>query len=198
MLGCSPREGGRRRCVGLMGGNPGAVCRWFCCGASLSAEALAYRSPTISGESLFASFGFASFGSASFGAGLPSEVAAAGSMFGVGASGRDSSVVRGRSGGFPEKGNRSIGSGRSFGAARFRVGGGADVCGSVSGSVFASRLSCALQASEVRPTTRAAIWATIGGKRRGRVPIGLRAVSRMLVLLRIRTKMRDARSRLAH
>ena len=189
MLGCSPREGGRRRCVGLMGGNPGAVCRWFCCGASLSAEALAYRLPTISSESLFTSFG-----SASFGAGLPSEFAAAGSMFGMGASGRDSSVVRGRSGRFPEKSNRSTGSGRSFDAARFRVGGGAGV----SGSVFASRLCCALQASEVRPMTRAAIWATIRGERRVRVRIGLRAVSRMLVLLRIRTKMRDARSRLAH
>ena len=190
MLGCSPREGGRRRCVGLMGGNPGAVCRWFCCGASLSAEALAYRLPTISGESSLASFGFASFGSASFEAGLPSGFAVAGSMFGVGASGSASSVVRGRSGGFPEAGNRSTGSGRSFEAARFRIGGRADV----SGSVFASRLCCALQASEVRPTTNAAIR----GKRRVRVPIGLRAVSRMLVLLRIRTKMRDARSRLAH
>src|ERR1700722_19556765 len=135
MLGCSPREGGRRRCVGLMGGNPGEVCRWFCCGPSLVAEALAYRLPTISSESLFASFGSA----------FPSEFGAAGSMFGVGASGRDSSAVRGRSGGFPEKGNRSTGSERSFEAARFRVGGGADV----SGSAFARRLCCALQASEV-------------------------------------------------
>src|ERR1700760_3084176 len=126
MLGCSAGAGGRRRGVGLTGGNPGVVGFSVCCWGSPAPELLT--------SGLFPS------------AGLPSEAGA--SMLGVGASGsvslgavpRGSAVAAG-----------SMEAGRSVAVERFvaaRRSLGDDEAG-------ARALRCALevqQASEVSPT----------------------------------------------